>query len=187
VAFTGTPSGGSTPYTYAWAFGDGTSSTAQSPSHTYAAAGTYSAILTVTDALGAKPPRARSRSPSTRCRRRAPPPIGSPVTPDCNRFTARHRWYVSLHLRLDLWRWRQLDGAEPEPHLQRRGRLHRQSDSDRRQRTHGTGERADDHDQPALSAATPPAPAPANVPLAVQFHEHAERWAGALHLRVGVR
>src|SRR2546428_2966251 len=52
VTFTGTPSGGSTPYAFAWAFGDGASSTAQSPSHTYAAAGTYSASLTVTDADG---------------------------------------------------------------------------------------------------------------------------------------
>jgi PKD repeat protein len=32
-----------------WDFGDGSTSTAQNPSHTYAAAGTYSVILTVTD------------------------------------------------------------------------------------------------------------------------------------------
>jgi PKD repeat protein len=53
VSFTSTPSGGTAPYSFAWAFGDATSSTVQSPSHTYSGAGTYSATLTVTDALGA--------------------------------------------------------------------------------------------------------------------------------------
>jgi PKD repeat protein len=37
---------------YAWAFGDGTSSTAQNPAHTYASPGTYTATLTVTDNRG---------------------------------------------------------------------------------------------------------------------------------------
>ncbi|NCT66485.1 MAG: PKD domain-containing protein [Rhodanobacteraceae bacterium] len=36
-----------------WTFGDGATSTATNPSHTYAAAGTYSVTLTVTDNLGA--------------------------------------------------------------------------------------------------------------------------------------
>jgi PKD repeat protein len=38
---------------WAWAFGDGGTSTAQNPSHTYAAAGTYTVGLTVTDNAGA--------------------------------------------------------------------------------------------------------------------------------------
>jgi PKD repeat protein len=38
---------------YSWNFGDGTSSTAANPSHTYAAAGTYPATLTVYDTYGA--------------------------------------------------------------------------------------------------------------------------------------
>lgn len=38
---------------YAWDFGDGTSGTGVSPSHTYAAAGTYTVKLTVTDDGGA--------------------------------------------------------------------------------------------------------------------------------------
>lgn len=33
-----------------WTFGDGTSSSSQNPSHTYAVAGTYTVNLTVTDA-----------------------------------------------------------------------------------------------------------------------------------------
>ncbi len=38
---------------YAWTFGDGGTSTVANPTHTYAAAGTYSVSLTVTDNLGA--------------------------------------------------------------------------------------------------------------------------------------
>jgi len=49
VSFTGSASGGTAPYSYSWAFGDGSTSTAQNPSHSYSAAGTYTATLTVTD------------------------------------------------------------------------------------------------------------------------------------------
>ena len=52
VSFTGSATGGFTPYGYAWSFGDGASSTAQSPGHTYTVAGSYQATLTVTDAVG---------------------------------------------------------------------------------------------------------------------------------------
>ena len=40
--------------TYAWLFGDGNGSTSANPSHLYAAQGTYSPSLTVTDNLGAE-------------------------------------------------------------------------------------------------------------------------------------
>lgn len=40
------------PLTYAWTFGDGQTSTAASPSHTYAATGAYTAQLTVSDGAG---------------------------------------------------------------------------------------------------------------------------------------
>jgi len=50
VAFTGLATGGTAPYGYGWTFGDGGTSTLQSPGHTYTAAGTYTAALTVTDA-----------------------------------------------------------------------------------------------------------------------------------------
>ena len=51
VAFTD-KSGGSTPRTYQWNFGDGGTSTAANPSHTYAAAGVYAVTLTITNSYG---------------------------------------------------------------------------------------------------------------------------------------
>src|SRR4030066_205574 len=52
VRFNGSASGGCPPYTYSWDFGDGGSSSEQSPSHTYEKAGNYTAKLTVTDSKG---------------------------------------------------------------------------------------------------------------------------------------
>jgi len=49
VSFTGSATGGTPPYTYNWNFGDGSSSSAQNPSHTYSTIGNYTANLTVTD------------------------------------------------------------------------------------------------------------------------------------------
>ena len=50
VSFTGSATGGTAPYAYSWNFGDGSAaSTTQNPSHTYSAAGTYTATLSVTD------------------------------------------------------------------------------------------------------------------------------------------
>jgi PKD repeat protein len=54
VAFTGSGSDtDGTIVSYAWTFGDGGTSNAQNPSHTYQAAGNYTATLTVTDNAGA--------------------------------------------------------------------------------------------------------------------------------------
>jgi hypothetical protein len=49
VQFQGVASGGVSPYTYAWAFGDGGSSGLQNPQHLYANGGMYTATLIVTD------------------------------------------------------------------------------------------------------------------------------------------
>ncbi|MGC5224155.1 PKD domain-containing protein [Micromonospora sp. DT81.3] len=48
-----TTSGGATITGYAWSFGDGETSTQADPTHKYAASGTYTVTLTVTDSLGA--------------------------------------------------------------------------------------------------------------------------------------
>ncbi len=49
VTFVATLSGGTTPYRFLWTFGDGTTSTAGRPTHTYQTIGIYSVTLTVTD------------------------------------------------------------------------------------------------------------------------------------------
>ena len=52
VRFNSSVTGGLSPYTYAWTFGDGGTSTLANPTHVYAAAGTYTARVNVTDAMG---------------------------------------------------------------------------------------------------------------------------------------
>jgi len=52
VQFSGSASGGDSPYNYSWDFGDGSSSSEPSPRHTYQETGTYTAQLTVTDSKG---------------------------------------------------------------------------------------------------------------------------------------
>ncbi len=51
VTFTDMTSG-TAPFTYAWDFGDGGTSTLPNPTHTYSSTGTYTIKLTVTDANG---------------------------------------------------------------------------------------------------------------------------------------
>src|SRR5438093_11810390 len=52
VSFTGSASGGTPSYSYAWIFGDSSTGTGRTASHSYSSAGTYTATLTVTDAIG---------------------------------------------------------------------------------------------------------------------------------------
>jgi PKD repeat protein len=53
VAFAGSASGGTGPFTYAWNFGDGITATGTlTPTHTYQDNGSYTATLTVTGATG---------------------------------------------------------------------------------------------------------------------------------------
>jgi PKD repeat protein len=53
VQFTGTASGGSSPYSFSWNFGDGSTGTGSPSSHTYNTDGVYDVILTVTDSKSA--------------------------------------------------------------------------------------------------------------------------------------
>ncbi|UKN01203.1 PKD domain-containing protein [Paracrocinitomix mangrovi] len=50
--FTSTAFGGTSPYSYTWDFGDGTSSTQANPYHNYSAPGVYTPCLTITDIQG---------------------------------------------------------------------------------------------------------------------------------------
>ncbi len=53
IAFTASPSGGTSPYSFSWNFGDGSgASTLQNPSYTYAGSGIYTAECMVTDSIG---------------------------------------------------------------------------------------------------------------------------------------
>lgn len=52
VYFSAFASGGTPPYSFAWQFGDGNTSTQQNPVHVYPLAGTYDGACTLTDSLG---------------------------------------------------------------------------------------------------------------------------------------
>ena len=49
ISFTGSASGGTSPYTYSWSFGDGSNGTGASVTHAYSSAGIYTVTLTVKD------------------------------------------------------------------------------------------------------------------------------------------
>jgi len=52
IQFSGSATGGKTPYSWSWKFGDGGVSDQQNPTHAYTDAGTFTAELTVTDSEG---------------------------------------------------------------------------------------------------------------------------------------
>jgi PKD repeat protein len=52
VTFSATASGGSSPYTFSWTFGDGTTGTGSSVNHSYQSSGPFTVTLTITDSSG---------------------------------------------------------------------------------------------------------------------------------------
>jgi len=73
----------SDPLTYAWSFGDAQTATSANPSHTYSAAGTYIAVLTVSDGRGGS---ATARDTIMVSPAPPPPPATFPVTPVVDDF-----------------------------------------------------------------------------------------------------
>ena len=69
-----TAASGLTIASYAWTFGDGTSGTGASVTHTYAASGTYTASLTVTDSAGSATTVSKSVTASVPVVTPPPPP-----------------------------------------------------------------------------------------------------------------
>src|SRR5207245_2637308 len=55
ITFTPTVTGGNPLYSFAWDFGDGSTSTLQSPTHSYATSGSFTVALTVTDSTTPTP------------------------------------------------------------------------------------------------------------------------------------
>jgi PKD repeat protein len=72
VSFTGSASGGTSPYSYSWSFGDGSTGTGSSLTHTYSSSGSYTVILTVNDSGS---PQQTATSQQTVSVHNPPPPL----------------------------------------------------------------------------------------------------------------
>ena len=85
----GSSDAGGTLGAWAWTFGDGSTSTTESPVHTYAAAGSYPVTLTVTDAVSG-----RTSSTTQTVTVKTPPPgcNGHSVAPGCGGTVSPVPW-----------------------------------------------------------------------------------------------
>src|SRR5881396_2780516 len=77
VSFTGSASGGTSPYSYSWSFGDGSTGSGSPVTHTYSSAGSYTAALTVKDSSS---PQQTATSQNTVAVTSPPPPISASFT-----------------------------------------------------------------------------------------------------------
>ena len=152
VSFTSQVTGGDAPLTYAWDFGDGAGTTGTSASHTYQKAGSYTVLLTVTDANGDTSTdtltiNVASNSVPTVSASASP---GSGAPPLAVAFTATTSGgNAPSDLRLGLRRREHRHRPEPEPHLPDRRRVLGDGGGHRRQRR--LGERLDPGPGPAAA------------------------------------
>jgi PKD repeat protein len=94
VTFTATATGGISPYSFSWRFGDGSTGSGGSATHSYSAQGTYEVILTVQDSMS--PSNSLTTTSSLTVSPPSPPPLSasfaySPSNPSVNQavvFTA---------------------------------------------------------------------------------------------------
>ena len=80
VGFVPTVWCGTSPYSFAWSFGDGATSTNNSATHTYSTAGTYNVTLTVTDSAGQTFTSSHTVNVEAQ-------PVGAPSAPDTGLLT----------------------------------------------------------------------------------------------------
>ncbi len=117
---------------YAWTFGDGGTSTAASPSHVYAAAGTYTVALTVTGPGGSNTQTRTNYvtvgdAGAGRAVHRQSDLGHLPADGELQQHVDR----IDHQLRVDLRRRRHQHRGESEPRLRGGGHLHRRADGDR--------------------------------------------------------
>jgi PKD repeat protein len=79
VNFTGSATGGTAPYTFTWAFGDGSTGTGNTATHAYQSTGNFNVVLTVKD-NGSPKQTANSQHSVTVTSPPPPPPLSSLTT-----------------------------------------------------------------------------------------------------------
>lgn len=93
VSFFATATGGNSPYTFNWSFGDGSTATGQTATDIYTAAGSYTVTLTVTD--NSSPPQTTtSQQTLTITSPPSPPPIPPPQTGTFTMHTSRAQFQI---------------------------------------------------------------------------------------------
>jgi hypothetical protein len=74
VSFTGSGSGGTSPYHYSWSFGDGSDGVGQSASHNYTSAGVFTVVLRLNDSGSPKQSATAQQTITINAAQHAPPP-----------------------------------------------------------------------------------------------------------------
>jgi len=158
---------------WSWQFGDGESSTEQSPAHSYGTSGTYTVALTVTDNEGASTPVSRQVTASA-----VPPPQNQPPRAefevDCQELTCVFSDRSTDDVGVTTWAWDFGDGATSTD----RNPTHTYSGSGtfHVRLTVTDGEGAQDTRTHDAHPEAPPPP-PANKAPEADFDDHCEKLA----------